>query len=49
MEAGVIVAGTEELKGGDVLMADKPNQQKLGQPSGGQTKPNQPQPTSPKK
>jgi len=30
-------------------MTDKPNQQKPAQPSGGQTKPHQPQPSAPKK
>jgi len=30
-------------------MTDKPNQQKPAQPGGGPTKPNQPQPSSPKK
>jgi hypothetical protein len=37
------------LKGGDLLMADKPNQPKPAQPSGGQPKPSQPQPSTPKK
>jgi hypothetical protein len=39
----------ETVKGGDSLMADKPSQNKPAQPSGGQTKPIQPQPSTPKK